>query len=372
MAARLGADVTVFFSQTWIPGPLQRFGKFKNYNLNHTPVEYPGIRVYPMRCFRWTRGIGGLRWDGLFFYHSAKKLVLKLHKQKPFNVIYGKGILPCGDGAVRLKQLLKIPAVAEGIGGDVNVAPDYSRAMYRHFLWVTSQLDGAVADGKGVADRLSTVVNKEIPTIHGLVDMEIFKPVNDKSLIRSQLNLPRDKQILLFVGNLKREKGLYELIDAFAANRNKLSNTHLKICGAGSEQAGLEAAIANHNLTHRVHLVGRVDPADMHLWMQAADIFFLPSWSEGMPNVVMEAMACGLPTISTTVGGLPDGVGDSKGAILLPPKQLQQLTETMLKVCFDESLRDRMSMAACQTAQERFGLEKNVQKTLNYLSGIIE
>jgi len=275
---------------------------------------------------------------------------------------------------VRLKKLLGIPAAAEGIGGDVNIAPDYSPAMYRHFLWVTRQLDGAVADGKGVADRLSRVMQKEVPTIHGLVDMEIFKPISDKRNkleLRRQLNIPEQSPAILFVGNLKREKGLYELLEAMVRIRGRIVGATLTICGRGSEQEGLKAKIAELGLGDSVRLAGAVDPADMHRWMQAADIFVLPSYTEGMPNVVMEAMACGLPTISTTVGGLPDGVGDSEGAILVPPQQVEPLTEAILRVCGDKLLQDKMSAAARQTAEQKFGLENNVRKTLNHLQSII-
>lgn len=372
MAARLGAEITLLFTQVWIPSIFQRFGPFKNYDCNHTPIDYPGIRVIRVPCVRWTRGIGGLRWDGLMFYASGRKVAERLHREKPFDIIYGKGVLPCGDGAVRLKKLLGIPVVAEGIGGDVNIAPDYSPAMYRHFLWVTRQLDGAVADGKGVAERLSKVMQKEIPTIHGLVDMELFKPISDKSELRRQLHIPEHSLALLFAGNLKREKGLYELLEAMNRIRGHFPDAVLNICGRGSEHKSLKTKIAELGIDNIVRLVGPVDPADMHRWMQASDVFVLPSYTEGMPNVVMEAMACGLPTISTTVGGLPDGVGDSAGAILVPPRQVEPLVEAMLKVCGDKGLRAKMSIAARQTAEQRFGLEKNVKKTLTYLQNIID
>jgi len=371
MAARLGAEVTVLFTQVWIPGLLQQFGPFKNYDLNRAPVEYPGVKVIQVPCVRWTRGIGGLRWDGLMFYASGRKVAFQLHRENPFDIIYGKGVLPCGDGAVRLKKQLNIPVVAEGIGGDVNVAPDYSPAMYRHFLRTVQGLDGAVADGKGVADRLSGVMHKDIPTIHGLVDMESFKPVSDKNTLRRQLNIPEKSLVLLFVGNLKREKGLYELLEVMGQIRGRIPGAVLNICGRGSEHNGLKAKIAELGVGDIVRLAGAVDPGDMHRWMQAADVFVLPSYTEGMPNVVMEAMACGLPTISTTVGGLPDGIGDSEGAILVEPQAVQPLAEAMLRVSGDKSLQDKMSRAARQTAEQKFGLENNVKKTLVYLQDII-
>jgi glycosyltransferase involved in cell wall biosynthesis len=109
----------------------------------------------------------------------------------------------------------------------------------------------------------------------------------------------------------------------------------------------------------------------MHKWMQASDIFVLPTYNEGMPNVVMEAMACGLPLISTAVGGLPEAVGDSKGAILIEPRSSEQLASAIKKVGTDKTLREQMGWAARQTAEQKFGARANSQKLLAYLGSVI-
>lgn len=79
------------------------------------------------------------------------------------------------------------------------------------------------------------------------------------------------------------------------------------------------------NLEHVIRIVGEVHPDQMHKWMKASDLFVLATHTEGLPNVVMEAMACGLPVIATTVGGLLEAVGDCEGAILVPPKNIEAL-----------------------------------------------
>lgn len=372
MAARLGADVTVLFPRVWIPGILQRIlSRYKDYDENHTPVEHPGVKVFPVPCVHWTRGIRGCRWLGLSVYRAARHKVVQLHRERPFEVIYGKGIFPSADAGVRFSRLLSIPVVGEGIGGDVNVVPEYSRAMYRHFVRTVRALDGAVADGKGVADRLSAVMQMEVPSIHGLVDLDVFRPLADRQALRRQLGIPAEALTLLFVGYLKRAKGLYELIEAFNRLHREAPGAVLRICGQGAEHSGLEEAIARHGVTDLVQLVGPVHPDRMHEWMQASDVFVLPSYTEGMPNVVMEAMACGLPVVSTTVGGLPDAVGDSEGAILVEPRTVDPLTEALCKVCADQEVRKRMSLAARKTAEQKFGLEQNVRRTLAYIDSVV-
>ncbi len=373
MAARLGVDVTIVFAYIWIPKVIQKLSSnYRDFDANHMPIDTPGIKVLPIRCPRYTRGMGGYRWDGLSIYYSARRLITRLHAEKPFDVIYGKGIFPSADAGVRFKKVLGVPVVGEGVGSDVHVAPDYSPGMYRHFVRTVSALDGAVADGKGVADRLISVMNMEVPTVHGLVDMDVFKPLHDRRDVRRELNLATDAMVLLFVGNLRREKGLYELIEAFSRIRKQVPNAVLRICGQGPERAGLEQAIHRHGLSDSIQMVGAVMPERMHLWMQACDVFSLPSYSEGMPNVVMEAMACGVPMITTTVGGLPDAVGDSAGAILVSPKQVEPLTDAILRVCLDPSLRREMSLAARSTAEQRFSLRANVEKTLAHVKKTID
>ncbi|MDM8006730.1 MAG: glycosyltransferase [Phycisphaerae bacterium] len=372
MAARLGADVTLFFAHVWIPRILQRISsKYRDYDQNHTPVEYPGVKVFSVPCVRWTRGIGGCRWDGLSIYRATRRKAVQLHRQKPFDVIYGKGIFPSADAGARLSELLTIPVVGEGIGGDVHVAPDYSPAMYRHFVRTVRALHGAVADGKGVADRLSSVMQMEVPTIHGLVDLDVFKPLADRQALRRRLGMPPDALVLLFVGSLNRAKGVYELIEAFTRVGRQASGAILRICGQGIEHDRLDSLTRAHELAETVQLVGPVHPERMHEWMQASDVFVLPSYTEGMPNVVMEAMACGLPVVSTTVGGLPDAVGDSEGAILVDPRAVDPLTEALRSVCTDRLLRERMALAARRTAEQRFGLEQNVGKTLAYVQSVV-
>jgi len=85
----------------------------------------------------------------------------------------------------------------------------------------------------------------------------------------------------------------------------------------------------------------------------------------------MSLWACGLPVISTTVGGLPDAIGNCEGAILVEPNNVEQLASAIQKVCGNTEQYKKMSLIARRTAEEKFSLEKNVKKTLNYLDKII-
>lgn len=373
MLAQLGADITIVFTIIWIPDFLQRTSlKYKDYNKRHTPLQCPGVNVITVPYVRWTRSMAGYRWDGLCIYHSAKKMIHRMHSAKHFDVLYGKGIFPSSDAAVRFARFLNIPAVGEGIGDDVNTAPDYSPGMYRHFLRTARGLNGAVADGKGVAERLSSAMNADIPTIHGLVDIEKFHPVDDKTVLRQQCNVPQDSLVFLFAGYLVKEKGVHELIEAFSRLQDQHPGVILIMCGNGAEYQKLLKTISERNLTNSVFLTGAVDPAAMHRWLQMSDLFVLPTYNEGMPNVVMEAMACGLPVISTNVGGLPEAVGSCGGAVLIEPKNIEQLVSAMAQLAGDSEKRKLMGRVARQTAERKFGARTNAEKLLAYLGTVID
>jgi glycosyltransferase involved in cell wall biosynthesis len=368
----LGAEVVVFVPTVWVPGPLTYFRRsWRDSHAQRSLVEYAGLETHLVPYLRLTRGFWSCRWEGLCVYHLMKERALAMHRQEPFDVIYGKGFFPGADAAIRLSRLLHIPAVGEGIGSDVNVVPDYSRAMYRHFVWVSNALEGAVADGKSVADRISQVSGKTVPTVHGLVDLNIFSPTKDKIAIRCELEVPQNHFIMLYVGGLQTTKGVYEMVEAFCRAQKVIPKMMLKICGTGQEYGKLASLITERRISDSVQLVGAVEVDNVAKWMQASDFLILASYSEGMPNVVMEAMACGLPVIATTVGGLPSAVGDCEGAILVEPKNIEQLELAILKVAKNEHLRKRMEIVARRKAEEQFGSIQNTTKILDYLSLII-
>ena len=273
---------------------------------------------------------------------------------------------------MRLSQYLGIPAIGAGIGGDVNIVPHRSLALYRHYVNLLGQLNGTVANGQRLAEKIYAAAHQKAFVLEGVVDPELFHPASNKIEVRSSLKLDPHAQILLFVGNVIREKGLYELLESFSAVLQVFPALQLKICGQGIENAGLQKTIKDLNIAGCVEMLGAVAPEKVSAWMQASDIFVFPSYREGMPNAVMEAMTCGLPVIATAVGGLPAALGQCEGAVLIEPRNVEQLTAAIKRVAGDTSLRDRMGKYARETAVQRFGAETNALKLLNYFETVID
>ena len=171
------------------------------------------------------------------------------------------------------------------------------------FVCISQAIKDELANAGMRADRLWDIVNG--------VDLNHFKPVEtiERAALRQSLNLP-DGPLVIFTGRLVREKGVDVLIKAWPQVQQQVPDAHLIIVGDGEKRAELEAQAQQLDLASRVLFLGGCD--DVTSYLQTADVFVLPSYAEGLPVSLLEAMACGLTCVATAVGGtlqlLKDGV----------------------------------------------------------------
>jgi teichuronic acid biosynthesis glycosyltransferase TuaC len=369
--AKQGAEVTVVVPRVWCPALLRRFQRWKDYDHKVPLCHFDGLDAISVPYLR-PPGNWYNRFSGLVAFQAIKEKVLQLHEERRFDIIYATDFFPDGDAAVRLALYIKIPAACLAIGVDVNVTAHTSNMMYRHFVRTAQALDGMLACGYAVADGLHAITEKHPLCVYGVIDLQEFSPISKKSALRKEIGLPADKLIALYAGYLIRRKGIYELVEAFSKIRKKGLDIMLVMCGSGPEESALKALIREKNIEDAVRMVGEVEPEQMSKWMQVSDLFVLATHTEGMPNVVMEAMACGVPVIATAVGGLPAAIGDCEGAILVPPKNIDAFVEAIMGIANDSKLRKRMQKAARKKAEQDFGIEQNAHRILNYLKQVIE
>jgi glycosyltransferase involved in cell wall biosynthesis len=194
---------------------------------------------------------------------------------------------------------------------------------------------------------------------HG-VDLDRFRPVeaSERAAIRRQLHWPEDKTVVLFLGRLSREKGVRDLLDAWKIRRP--SNAVLSFVGPDmtghpwDEGGPGRQFVATNGLADSVRFEGPTD--EPRLFYRGADIFVQPSHFEALGNTAIEAMACGLPVITSGVGGLADFCRDNDNSLIYKSGDSQSLASAIERAVSDSPLRARLGASGRRTAERQFDL----------------
>jgi glycosyltransferase involved in cell wall biosynthesis len=255
--------------------------------------------------------------------YAASLLPDVLARRGHVDVVLGTWAYPDGCAAVLLAGLLGVPAVVKLHGSDMNVIARLRgpRVQLRALLpraarvVAVSRALAAEAEELGVApDRIRLVRNG--------VDGERFHPA-DRAAARAELGLASGRRLALYVGHLKENKGVLDLAAAMA----EVAEADLVVVGGGEAAGRLEAALAP--LGARARLIGERPHEEVSRWMAAADVVVLPSWNEGTPNAVIEALACGRRVVATRVGGTPDLITSDLLGSLVAPKDPAALADAL-------------------------------------------
>lgn len=163
---------------------------------------------------------------------------------------------------------------------------------------------------------------------------------------------PRDRTRFVFMGAVGRRKGVYDLIPAFARLREQYPEVELVICGTGELEAARDA-VARHGLDDAVTFAGWVSGADKDAMLNSADVLVLPSYNEGLPMVILEAMSLGKCVISSRVGGIPEVIDSGENGLLHLPGDIPALV-AMLARAVDPDLRETLGRGGRARYLEQF------------------
>lgn len=168
---------------------------------------------------------------------------------------------------------------------------------------------------------------------------------------------------LLFVGWLEEKKGIFELIEACRL----LAGSHkfvLNVVGEGNASRSAHDLVAEQGLASIVNFSGWLKGENLERAFANADVLVLPSWAEGLPNAMIEAMAAKLAVVVTSVGNIPDVVGDEREVLLVPSRDIPALKNALARVIEDKDLRYRLADAAFSMAERQFGAEQAANRLL--------
>lgn len=163
---------------------------------------------------------------------------------------------------------------------------------------------------------------------------------------------------VLFLGRIERAKGVFDLLDAFAALRRERPQLRLVVAGRGSDEAKLRAAAAAAGVGDAVDLAGWVEGVAKQRLLARASCLVLPSYGEGLPLAVLEAMISGVPIVATRVGGVPEAVRDGREALLVEPGDVAGIAAAVGRVLDDRALATRLAVAARARGLSEFGPER--------------
>lgn len=268
--------------------------------------------------------------------------------------------------------------------------------LWRHYLWVAFAHGYTATDTKMLAynrldrwslpsaDRVVAVCQplahdlarvgvplERISVRHNMVNTNLKASEEEARALRKHLKLNDSERVALAVGRFSREKGHADLIAAFnhLCGINPEMDFRLILVGDGPERQPIERAVEQFGLNDRVTFVGQV--SNVHPFYAVADVLALPSHSEGSPNVLLEAMAAGLPTVATAVGGIPEMVADNESALLVASHDPQAMATALNRVLTDTQLACRLASNASALVASHYSPESYQQSLVQIYRELI-
>lgn len=254
-------------------------------------------------------------------------------RQFPWDVVVGSSAYPDGVGAADLARVSRSALVQNVIGTDVNELPDRP-SLGPQIKGALRRAGRVIAVSRAMADRVVSlgVPRGRVVAQHNGVDGEVFAP-RDMMEARRRVGLDHQGPVIVYVGNVKVGKGVKILVEAMATLTRRHGRKDALLCVVGSGEADREIAarVRDLGLSDQVRLCGRQLHTEVPHWISAADILCLPSYMEGCPNVVLEALASGRGVVATRVGGIPELVVDGENGYLVPPGDPEALADGLAK-----------------------------------------
>jgi colanic acid/amylovoran biosynthesis glycosyltransferase len=195
--------------------------------------------------------------------------------------------------------------------------------------------------------------------VHCGIDLNRYQPVSDQS----------GQKRLLYVGRLSAAKGVPILLQAIAAVAERHSDLQLTIVGDGPDRQSLEHQASELGIRDRLKFVGYQSQDAVCGYLQACDVFVLPSFAEGLPVVLMEAMATGIPVVTTAIAAISELVEDGINGYLVPPGAIEPLAQRLDQLLSNAQLRQNFGKAGRTKVEQSFNLHHEVD-TLKQIMGV--
>ena len=327
--------IKIIFPHAYVP-------KIKAFNPYHRFSEIPaeekvnGMEVYHPKYFMMPRVIFKLKllnfylpFESFFSYYASKKLAEKIVEEWDPDIIHMHGSLSEGLLGSHIKKKYSVPLCVTVYGEDITrLAHEFPSSILTKSTLRNSDVIICQSDFLKRGIESLGIKDKKFHIIPMGARLDRFKP-KDNTKSRKQLNLPKGKKIILFVGHLFTRKGVEYLIKAMKIITKKEKNILCLIIGRGDLDSGLRKLASDLDLCGNITFLGMRTNDEVADYMNACDLFVLPSLNEGLPVVLCEALACGKPVVATNVAGTPELVNSDVG-FLVKPKDVSELAEKII------------------------------------------
>lgn len=306
------------------------------------------------------------------------ELIVEEHKREPFDVLHAYFLPQAGFVAAYAGKYLNIPSVVSIRGNDIERAA-FDPSKFSHVMYALQNASAVTTNTSDLAKKAKAFIDREVNLIPNGIDVELFKPMEKNLALAETLGLTtKDTKehegkpfVLGFAGELREKKGLKTLLSAYAQVSKKKTSTLLIV---GEVRAGEDKKLFDEfrlsNPEYRIIVTGTISHKDMPAYYALMDVFVHPSLRDGMPNALLEAMACEKAVIATPVGGITDVIEDGKNGLLVNLNDTQALAESILQLLSQPENRKTLSKSAREAVVHRFTPEKELKANLQVYKGL--
>ena len=292
------------------------------------------------------------------------------HKREPFDLIHAYFLPMAGFVGAYAGKFLGIPSVVSIRGNDIERAA-FDPSKFSHVMYALQNASAVTTNASVLAKKAKALIEREIHLIPNGIDTNIFKPLERNEMLAEAigLNVGKKKEernfVIGFVGELREKKGLATLLFGYAQTAKEMP-VSLLIVGEireGEDKHILEEFQAI-NPQLQITITGHIPHRDLPAYYSLMDIFIHPSLRDGMPNAVLEAMACEKTVIATPVGGMLDVIEDEKNGRMVPVNDAETLAREIKALLNDEQLRKQLGENARKKIQAEFTPQKELEANL--------